>query len=97
MIRTTALRDLPARGRFWIEPATGRVLMSELILQNRFLRATINVNYDSVPMFGLVAPIEMRERYDRLRDKSTIDGFATYGRFRQFQVKVDEKLGPIKK
>ena len=36
--------------------------MSELILQDRFLRATINVNYDSVPMFGLVAPIEMRER-----------------------------------
>jgi hypothetical protein len=42
-------------------------------------------------------PVEIRERYGRLRDKSTIDGFATYGRLRQFQVKVDEKLGPIKK
>jgi hypothetical protein len=97
IIRTTALRDLPARGRFWIEPDTGRVLMSELILQDRFVRGIINVNYQSVPLLGLLVPIEMRERYDRLRDKSTIDGFATYGRFRQFQVKVDEKLGPIKK
>ena len=30
MIRTTNGRDLPARGRFWIEPATGRVFASEL-------------------------------------------------------------------
>lgn len=97
MIRTTELRDLPARGRFWIEPATGRVLMTELILENRAIRGTINVNYQSEPLVGLLVPIEMRERYDRLRDRSVIDGFATYGRFRQFQVKVDEKLGPIKR
>jgi hypothetical protein len=97
MIRTTALRDLPARGRFWVEPATGRVLMSELILQNRFIRGTIDVNYQSEPLVGLFVPIEMRERYDQASDRSVIEGFASYGRFRQFQVKVDERLGPIKK
>jgi hypothetical protein len=97
MIRTTALRDLPARGRFWIEPATGRVLMSELILQNRFVRGTIDVNYQSEPIVGLFVPIEMRERYEQASDRSVIEGFASYGRFRQFQVQVDEKLGPIKK
>jgi len=96
MVRTTDFRDLPARGRFWIEPTTGRVLMSELVLENRAIRGTINVNYQSEPLVGLLVPIEMRERYDRLRDGSVIDGFATYGSFRQFQVKVDEKLGPIK-
>jgi hypothetical protein len=26
-----------------------------------------------------------------------VDGTATYGRFRQFQVKVDEKLAPVVK
>ncbi len=97
MIRTTALRDLPARGRFWIEPATGRVLMSEVVLEGRFVRGIINVNYQSVPFLALLTPFEMRERYDRLRDNSTIEGFATYSRFRRFQVKVDEKLGPIKR
>jgi hypothetical protein len=39
----------------------------------------------------------MRERYDDRRGRSRIDGVATYGRFRQFQVKVDETIGPIKK
>jgi hypothetical protein len=97
MVRTTAMRDLPARGRFWVEPSSGRVLMTELILQDRFVRGTIAVNYQSEPLVGLLVPIEMRERYDHLRDGSTIDGYATYGRFRQFQVFVDEKFAPLKK
>ncbi len=97
IVRTNSLRDLPSRGRFWIEPETGRVLMTELILENRQVRGVITVNYQSEPLLGLLVPVEMRERYDKLRDKSTIDGYATYGRFRQFQVKVDERLGPIKK
>ena len=92
MIRTTAMRDLPARGRFWIEPATGRVLMSELILENNQVRCVIDVNYQSQPILGLLVPIEMRERYDHLRDRSVIDGFATYGQFRQFQVNVSERF-----
>lgn len=91
------LRDLPAHGRFWIEPSSGRVLMSELTLDTRGARAVITVNYQSEPLLGLLVPTEMRERYDRLDDRTTIEGFASYGRFRQFQVRVDEKLGPIKK
>ena len=39
----------------------------------------------------------MRERYEIRRDGSRVDGTATYRRFRQFQVKVDEKLAPIVK
>ena len=35
LIKTERLRDLPSRGRFWIDPLTGRVLMSELIAKNR--------------------------------------------------------------
>ena len=35
-------------------------------------------------------PIEMREWYDGLRTRSRIEAVATYGRFRQFQVNVDE-------
>jgi hypothetical protein len=41
---------------------------------------------------GLLVPIETRERYDRLPDKPVIDGSATYGRFRQFQVNVTEQF-----
>jgi hypothetical protein len=30
------------------------------------------------------------------RDGTKVEGTATYGKFRQFQVKVDEKIAPIK-
>jgi hypothetical protein len=90
MIKTDGHKDLPAKGRFWIDPATGRVLMSELIARNRRLRATIDVSYQSEPLLGLLVPIEMREWYDNLRTGSHIEAVATYGRFRQFQVNTDQ-------
>jgi hypothetical protein len=90
MIKTDGQKDLPSRGRFWIDPATGRVLMSELIARNRKLRATIDVSYQSEPLLGLLVPIEMREWYDNLNTRSHIEAVATYGRFRQFQVNTDQ-------
>ena len=90
MIKTDGRKDLPARGKFWIEPATGRVLMSELVAENRRLRAIIDVSYQSEPLLGLLVPIEMREWYDGLRNGSRIEAVATYGRFRQFQVNTNE-------
>jgi hypothetical protein len=97
MIRTTNGRDLPAHGRFWIEPATGRVLMSELIAEDVVLRGWVVVSYQAEPLVGLLVPAEMRERYIIRKDGLRIDGDATYSHFRQFQVKVDEKLAPIVK
>jgi hypothetical protein len=88
-IRSTSFQPMPARGRFWIEPSTGRVLMSEMILRNRDVRATIDVSYQSEPLLGFLVPIAMHERYDG-RQKEHIDGVATYGRFRQFQVSTNE-------
>jgi hypothetical protein len=90
MIKTDGHRDLPAKGRFWIEPATGRVLMSELLASNRKLRATIDVSYQSEPMLDLLLPIEMREWYDNMSTRSHIEAVATYGKFRQFQVNTDQ-------
>jgi hypothetical protein len=92
MIRTNNNRDLPSRGRVWIEPSSGRVLMTELIAENHELRATIDVSYQSEPLVGMLVPIEMREWYDGLRSGSRIEAVATYGRFRRFQVNVNEKF-----
>ena len=97
MIRTDGEKDLPSKGRFWIDPATGRVLMSELTAENRAIRASIAVSYQSEPLLGLLVPIEMREHYEGKRSGSVVEGRATYGRFRQFQVKAGEKLAPIVK
>ncbi len=89
IIRTTDYRDLPSRGRFWIEPDTGHVLISELVARNRAVHATVDVSYQSEPLLGLLVPIEMRERYDDHRG-ARIDAVASYGRFRQFQVNTNE-------
>jgi hypothetical protein len=96
IIRGDRGRDMPARGRFWIDAASGQVLASELIAEDVFIRGQVDVGYDLEPGIGPLVPVEMRETYDLRRDGSRVYGVATYGRFRQFQVKVDEKIAPVK-
>jgi hypothetical protein len=96
LIRTTGDQAMPSRGRFTIDLATGRVLSSELVAENRSLRAQIDVTYALEPAMGLFVPREMREKY-ALKDGSTIEGKASYAKFRRYQVKVDEKLAPVVK
>jgi hypothetical protein len=81
LIRTLANKDLPAHGRFWIDPDTGRVVMTELRAGNRSVRGAIDVSYQSEPVLDLLVPVEMREEYFD-RAGSHITGVATYGRFR---------------
>ena len=83
-------RNLPAAGRFWIEPDTGRVLATELRIDDDTLSATINVLYAAVDTMDHLVPIEMREQYDSRESGSRVDGTATYSSFRRFQVEVEE-------
>lgn len=43
---------------------------------------------------GFMVPADMREAYFAGRDE--IEGAATYGRLRKFQVSVDEQIKPVK-
>ena len=85
VIRGHNRRDLPAEGRFWIEPATGRVWLSELVIDDPQVRATVDVGYRQDPVIGHLVPAEMRERYRNRRDGSRVDGTATYSRLRRFK------------
>jgi hypothetical protein len=96
MIRSRGGRDLPVRGRFWIDPAGGRVLGSTLEAEDRDLSATIVVSYEEEPALGMLVPRAMHETYEQHADGAQITGDATYSNFRRFQVKVDEKIAPIK-
>lgn len=96
IIRTTLGGDMPSRGRVWIEPSTGRVLATELIVVDVDIQATIVVGYDAEPPLEFLVPVEMRERYHVHLPESHVVGTATYRKFRQFQVTVDEKFAPIK-
>jgi hypothetical protein len=97
MIRTTNFRDMPARGRFWIDPESGEVLATELIAEDLSVRGEITVGYEREPSLNVMVPIHMKERYDLRRGPSPVTGEASYRSFRQFQVKVDEKIAPIAK
>ena len=81
IIRTMSGSDLPARGRFWINPTTGAVLISELILLGEGVHSTVTVSYQSEPVLGFLVPVEMRETY--VRGGERITGQAAYGQFRQ--------------
>ena len=95
------LRDVPTQGRFWIEPSSGRVLMSEMRSNHPSVRADIAVNYQSEPLLGLLVPVAMHERYENMLRGSSlrpsqywrrIEATATYSKFRQFQVHVDQHV-----
>ncbi len=81
--------DVPAHGRFWIAPAEGTVLRSEMILggtRQIAARATITVNYARNASLGFWLPSEMRERYEMPRRKQDgiVIALATYSDFRRF-------------
>jgi len=72
-----------ARGRFWIDDATGRVMQTELRIGTGATTATIQVSYADQPKIKLWLPVLMNERYATPR-QPLITGRAIYRNFRQF-------------
>jgi hypothetical protein len=83
IIRRPDGSSLPARGRFWIDPTNGSVLISELIVDGGGVNATVTVSYQSEPLMGFLVPVEMRESYARSGERIT--GQAQYGKFRRIE------------
>jgi hypothetical protein len=91
--------DLPARGRFWIDPARGTVLRSET--EFRFgparARAHVVTRYRAEPKLALWVPSEMRERYEDLPGtpmpvfRSPSEATARYSNFRKFTVTIEDE------
>lgn len=96
MIKTNGEADLPVHGRFWIEPATGRVLGTTLTAENQQLAGTIQVDYEEEATLGMLVPRTMHEIYRQFSDGAAMTGVATYANFRRFQVQVEEEIAPIK-
>jgi VWFA-related protein len=97
--------DLPADGRFWIDPGHGTVVRSEVRLRTgrRDAIATITTRYRPEPSLAMWVPDEMRERYEvRALEVpvqmssgsgagSRLEAVARYTRLRRFEVTIDEK------
>ena len=91
-IKTPAKADVPASGRVWVEPVSGRILRTMM----KVSMATITVTYgprDELP--GLWVPVMMEERYEY--GSKTVTGLATYSKFRRFQVSTKEQIKILKR
>jgi len=80
-----------ARGRLWIDAASGRIIETELFLNTgqrlRSVSALIRVVYAEEPRLHLWLPVSMDETYQGV---GVISGHATYSNFRRFSVSTDE-------
>src|SRR4029077_19610832 len=96
LIRTPQGRNLAAHGRFWLRPESGEVLMTELRVDDWNLGAAIHVAYRLNEAIGVSLPVAMHEVYENKQSAVRVEGLATYSNFREFSVKVDEQIAPIK-
>ena len=95
VIRNQQGRNVYSYGRFWIDPITGRVLMSELRADGGGVSVVVDVSYRFDEAAGVAVPVEMRESYDPIQPgPGAVRGVATYGNFRQFSVQTDEAVSP---
>jgi formylglycine-generating enzyme required for sulfatase activity len=91
MVRGEAGGDLFAHGRLWVELATGRVLKTELQVEQPSVRAIVTATFRYDERFGIAVPMEMRERYT-IGNGNRVNTVATYGRFRRFNVIAEEDV-----
>jgi hypothetical protein len=79
--------DMVAGGRLWIDAGSGRVLKTALSVLGSDEITTL-FRFDD--RFQVAVPIEMRERY--VWGRVVVNGIATYGQLRHFEVHTEEKL-----
>ena len=91
MVRGEAGLDLMAHGRLWIEAVTGRVLKTELLVEQPAIRAIVTTTFQLDERLGIAVPLEMRERYT-LANGNKVTTVASYGRFRRFDVSANETV-----
>jgi hypothetical protein len=79
-----------ASGRFWIEPSTGRVRRTELIVQERLATGTYRADYGLWPDLPILAPISLDEMVSihSPAGAEMIHGAARYSGIKRFTVEV---------
>ncbi len=96
LLRLGGNKDMPARGRVWIDETNGRVLKTELRVGQRDFAhssmtwrppSTITTTFGLDEVLGIDVPLEMRDHY--ALESVEVRGVATYARFRRFPVGPD--------
>jgi hypothetical protein len=88
--------SLLSSGTIWIEPETGRILKTEMYIENPFsdpkLKATITTTYKESKELHILVPSSMEETYTT--DLTTISCVANYSDYRPFNVEVKSVIDP---
>lgn len=86
--------DAAARGRFWIDPASGRVLRTSLLFETRddriSITSRIEVAFAPETRLGLWVPVSMTEEHKFAA--VVLTGRALYSNFRRFSVDVGTEI-----
>jgi hypothetical protein len=77
-------------GLLWIEESTGRVVKTELQLGTTSSPVRITTTYSFDEDLGINVPVMMEDWY--AQGTGEFVGKATYGKFRRFQVKIEEAV-----
>lgn len=93
IIATRDEKELPAQGRAWIEPESGRILRAQAIVEPGFgVTGTLDVTFDVDARLGFAVPSKMTERYTNRNLVTVSSGEATYSNYRRFTVDTDENI-----
>jgi hypothetical protein len=79
-------RDVPARGKVWLDPSGGEVLQTllELTDPEGRLKGQMTVRYGTASNVNVLVPVEMHEVYSSAAGEE-ITTTATYSDFRRFE------------
>jgi len=93
IIRTRDLKDLPVRGRAWVDPASGRILRADAAVDLGFgVTGTLDVTFEFDDRLGFAVPSKMTERYTNRNLVAVSSGEATYSNYRRFTVDTEENI-----
>jgi hypothetical protein len=90
IIRTGGDKDIFARGRYWLEGASGRIIRTEVSFIALGTESTITTEYAVDERLQTSVPTEMR--FKRGTSNNEVRGVATYGSFRQFEVATSDAM-----
>jgi hypothetical protein len=86
--------NVPSSGRLWIDPTTGCLLRTEMVVNGPNVTMSSTVEYRPNEALGIWVPAEMTEHYEYAT--GAIDGVATYSNVRRFTVSTTEELKTVK-
>ena len=93
IIRTRDRKDIPSRGRAWIDLTTGRILRAEASVDPGLgVTGTLDVTFDHDDRMGIAVPSKMTERYTNRNLVVVSSGEATYSNYRRFTVDTEENI-----